>query len=134
MDLKAIRDYGTIKIRVDKPGFGVRAGVYTVGRDLREDSAIRLLNNRNAIILEWKIKDEISERKQDKVSVSPEDKQEEVHRPGESVKTRRGNKRKSTRSKKPRTTGSSVSKRSKRKRTSDDGDGDLWKIVDNTGD
>lgn len=50
MDIQSLLSYGAVQITVVKPGFGFKAGVYYVGRGMKAEAAVRLINNHNATV------------------------------------------------------------------------------------
>ena len=127
MDLIALQSFTTVKIQVVTKGFGVKPGVYELGKDLRDDVVLRLLNNRNAKLLEFELKNDTTKRvDEEPVSTSSANEQEKVRRPRKSTKTRRTNRNKSEGSKKTRSSRSRVSSGSKRQSTDNGSSPDPW--------
>lgn len=109
MDLKTLQSYGDVVIEVTKKGFGYKKGVYKLSEGFSVSSAVRLLNNKNAKILE--VKDEIIQQAPPEVSIDSEN---EVRESG-SPETRGGTGDKPERGEKTGITGSRVDSPARRK-------------------
>ena len=50
MKIENLLSYGLMNVRVTIPGFGFPVGVYKIGEEISPDFALRLINNKNAIL------------------------------------------------------------------------------------